>query len=196
MRGGRRRGASDDAVAATDGERERLLAEGVQPAVEKAHGDAVARGGIGGAARRLQPLRLGRHPRRIGDDRRPAPGEVMRLVGEVRRVPLVQVVDGDEVDRAVAGPRQLGEPRRMPPPHAPATDDGQPHRLHAVPPALLHTEDRFVTRLSTIFGHGGPRAAGHRRDPRRRAFVPPGRSAPWHGCYTFGWFGNGSPLPS
>ena len=122
-------GRGDDPVAAADGQRQRLLAKGMQSQVEQVGGDAVVRAGVGGAGRCRQSLDGLGHLRSVGEDGRSVSEEARRLVGEIGGVAVVQIADRDQIDGPRIDERQLGQPRQVAPSHPAAADDRQPNRF-------------------------------------------------------------------
>jgi hypothetical protein len=102
----------------------------VQAKIEQIGGNAMVRTGIGRAVRRLQPLHLPRHARRVAEGRRPVAQKLQRLVRQILRVPLIQIANSHQRDVVVIRSCQLSQSRQMPPPHPPAADYRQPNWLY------------------------------------------------------------------
>jgi hypothetical protein len=116
----------DDLIASADGQRQGLLTERVQPQIEHGRGDPVVGPGLDRAGRGLQALGLTCHLAQVGEDGRPLAEEFPRLIGQRGRVPFAEIADRDQLDGVVVGPRQLRQPRQVPPPHPTAAHDRQP----------------------------------------------------------------------
>ena len=122
-------GGGEDGVAAAHGQRQRFLAERVEPEIEQIDGDAVVRTGVGGAIGGFQPLGFTGHAGSVGENGRAAAEVLSR---PRRRGPghlLVEVADGDQFDDGWVGPHQFRQPRQVPPSHPTAADDRQPDRF-------------------------------------------------------------------
>ena len=97
--------------------------------VEEVDADAVMGRGIGRAVRADEAFGLGRHAPDVGEHPRPHAEHRLGLVGQRRRLPLVEVADRGETDIVVIGPGKLGETGEVAPSHSSASHDGDVDQL-------------------------------------------------------------------